>query len=555
MRRFAAVLSVLGILVAWAAALAGPVDAATRGGAGAAVVSPAAITSSVTPNPISFGGFFHDVATVTGSGATPTGTVDFAFYGPDDPTCSGPPADGSTGNQLSTTAGVTSATSTNFVPNAAGTYNVVATYHGDANYLPAMSACGAVGEIETVSKDNPTLSIAASGPTGGAISGTATLAGGLGPTGAITITAYGPNDSDCGNAPASTKTFAVSGNGTYSYSFVPPAAGTYEFVASYTGDANNTAVSSACLSAGSAVTVAAGLPSATTEAASAVTSSTASLGASVTPNGTDTKVVFEFGTTTSFGSITSIADVGPAFAPATVTGSLAGLSPRTTYLYRVVATNAQGTAVGAVESLTTGGQATAPIVVTSPASNVGNTGATFAGTVNPAGQSTSFTFEYGTTTSFGSITTVVELDSASSPEPVSATVAGLASNTTYLYRVVATNASGTTSGAVMSFTTGPGGPPVATTGTASSITPTAATLSGTVDPKSSQTSFVFEYGTTTSFGSISAVDSAGSTPGVQSVSLPVSGLRPSTTYVYRIDATNANGTATGVVRSFTTAGG
>jgi hypothetical protein len=294
-------------------------------------------------------------------------------------------------------------------------------------------------------------------------------------------------------------------------------------------------------------------PTVTTDGSSAVTASSADLAGTVTPNGLATTFVFEFGPSLSFGSITPATSAGSGESPVGLTGSLGGLQPGTTYFYRVVATNSLGTTFGPVLSFTTGGPAAAPDAVTQPASGVGNTTATLAGQVNPRGQATGFAFEYGTSTSFGTLTPTVELDSASSPEPVSAGVSGLAPDTTYFYRVVAVNGTGTTTGGVMSFTTGPTGAPLATTGAANTVSTTGATLTGTVNPRGVATAFAFEYGTTTSFGSLSAVDNATPTVGLQSVSLPVSGLAPNTTYRYRIVATNADGTATGAVGSFTTA--
>jgi phosphodiesterase/alkaline phosphatase D-like protein len=91
-----------------------------------------------------------------------------------------------------------------------------------------------------------------------------------------------------------------------------------------------------------------------------------------------------------------------------------------------------------------------------------------------------------------------------------------------------------------------------TTGAASSITTTSARLAATVDTRGGQTSFAFEYGTTTSFGSLSAVDNAGAVAGPQAVSLPIAGLTTRTTYLYRVIATNSMGTSVGSVRSFTT---
>jgi phosphodiesterase/alkaline phosphatase D-like protein len=203
-------------------------------------------------------------------------------------------------------------------------------------------------------------------------------------------------------------------------------------------------------------------------------------------------------------------------------------------------------------SFVTAGTPVAPVVVTGPPSAVGSTTASMAGQVNPEGQATAFTFEYGPTLSFGTISTVDETDAAGALEPVAAALSGLSPDTTYFYRLVATNPTGTTFGAVSSFTTGPGGLPVVTTGATSAVTSTAATLAGTVDPHGRQTTFAFEYGTSNSFGSLSAVDNAGSTDGTEAVSLPITGLHASTTYLYRLVATNASGTTVGAVGSFTT---
>ena len=86
--------------------------------------------------------------------------------------------------------------------------------------------------------------------------------------------------------------------------------------------------------------------------------------------------------------------------------------------------------------------------------------------------------------------------------------ARLTPGTTYHYRVVATNGSGTARGADGIFTTS--ATPVAVTGSATNVTPTSATLNGTVDPNGRATTWYFEYGTSTSYGSKTADRSAGS---------------------------------------------
>lgn len=102
---------------------------------------------------------------------------------------------------------------------------------------------------------------------------------------------------------------------------------------------------------------------------------------------------------------------------------------------------------------------TAPAVVTGGASNVGVAGATVAGTVNPKGLATSYRFEYGTSTSYGSQTADASAGSDSSDHAQSAALSGLAPGTTYHFRILATNSVGTSVGADQVFTTATPPPP------------------------------------------------------------------------------------------------
>jgi hypothetical protein len=94
-------------------------------------------------------------------------------------------------------------------------------------------------------------------------------------------------------------------------------------------------------------------------------------------------------------------------------------------------------------------------------------------------------------------------------------------------------------------------PPGATTGAASAVTATSATLNGTVSPNKESTTYRFEYGTTTAYGSQTPAGTSGGNAD-KSVSADVTGLAPSTTYHFRLVAANASGTATGADAQFTT---
>ena len=112
-----------------------------------------------------------------------------------------------------------------------------------------------------------------------------------------------------------------------------------------------------------------------------------------------------------------------------------------------------------------------PSAATGTASNVSFNTATLQGVTNPNNASTTYYFDYGTTFGYGSSTAVISAGSGSGDVSARASLPGLTANTTYHYRRVAVNKFGTTYGNDVTFTTSP---PVITTGSASSVTPSSA---------------------------------------------------------------------------------
>lgn len=96
-------------------------------------------------------------------------------------------------------------------------------------------------------------------------------------------------------------------------------------------------------------------PTVATEPATAVTQTTATLNASVDPNGAGvTECSFEYGPTTSYGSSVACSSLpGSGETPVAVSASPQGLSANTIYYYRIAATNPGGTHDGSDETFTT----------------------------------------------------------------------------------------------------------------------------------------------------------------------------------------------------------
>ena len=111
-------------------------------------------------------------------------------------------------------------------------------------------------------------------------------------------------------------------------------------------------------------------PTVTTKAASSVKDSTATLNASVNPNGVATTVYFDYGTTTSYGTKSSTKSIGSGRSAANVAIPVTGLAPGVLYHVRVVASNSVGTNAGGDVTFTTTG---APVVRTSSATGSAST--------------------------------------------------------------------------------------------------------------------------------------------------------------------------------------
>jgi hypothetical protein len=286
-----------------------------------------------------------------------------------------------------------------------------------------------------------------------------------------------------------------------------------------------------------------------TGSATNVGPTSATLNGTVDPNGRATTWYFEYGTSTSYGSRTPDRNAGSGGSAAGVSSPLSGLARGRLFHYRLVATSDAGTSRGADRTFSTVG---APTAVTDAASSIAPTSARLNGTVSPNGQATSWYFEYGTSTRYGARTPVRNAGSGTGAVRVSASLTRLSRTTTYHYRLVATNASGTSVGGNRSFSTSLS--PAALTGAAGNVGATTATLNGSINPRGRATTWWFEYGTTSSFGSRTPSRSAGSGVGARSVAAPLSGLTAGTVYHFRLVARSDAGTSVGARATFTTVG-
>ena len=229
----------------------------------------------------------------------------------------------------------------------------------------------------------------------------------------------------------------------------------------------------------------------------------------ITPNGADTTAYFQYGLTTSYGSTVGSSDVGSGTGIVLLLSTPTGLTPNTTYHYRVVAYNSGGTSYGNDVSFTT--SAAAPTATTLAANSISTTSATLNSSVNPNNSTTTIYFQYGLTASYGSTTTSGNIGTSSGNYGTS--ISSLSPNTTYHFRIVAYNSAGTSYGNDASFTTSATSPTVQTLG-ASYISTTSAQMNGDITPNGADTTAYFQYGLTTSYGSTVGSSDVGSGTGI-----------------------------------------
>jgi phosphodiesterase/alkaline phosphatase D-like protein len=294
------------------------------------------------------------------------------------------------------------------------------------------------------------------------------------------------------------------------------------------------------------------LPVATTKAATLVQANHSVMNATVNANNANTTIAFEYGTTTAYGTtVTAVPASAKGLNNVDVSFELWNLVPNTTYHYRVVATNSAGTTNGLDGTFTT--TTVLPVVVSDLPSGPEETQTQLNGTVNAQNAVTTVTIQWGTSTSYGNtVSPTPSTVTGIANTPITFILTGLIPNTEYHYRVVATNAAGTSYGIDRMFRTAVAAP-IATTVAATAITATSATINGTVNANNYPTDIYFEYGTSTLYGTtLQASPDKANGMSNTSGAANLTGLQPGITYHYRVVANNSFISIYGNDMTFTT---
>jgi hypothetical protein len=358
--------------------------------------------------------------------------------------------------------------------------------------------------------------------------GTITLAGNIGQQFGNNMSTYNTSNSS-----------ASAGNLHQVTYTVPTSMSSLPLQLAFWGGANGVSIDDIVITSG------VGGPTVTTDSATSITTTTATINGNVNANSlSGVTGTFDWGLTTSYS--TTGAAATPSSIPTTPATNdsllLSGLTPNTLYNYRADAVLGGVTTNGANATF-----ATAPNPPTAlTATTATSTGFTVGWTA-PAIGGTSYTYTVIAATN-STFTTGVVTFSGIAQGTTSKVLTGLSSSTVYYYEVevVSTLTGAETSTWATSIasanpttitTLAP--PPVATTTAATAINTTGATLNGTVNAEGNiGVTTTFDYGTTTGYGTNVAGSPAGVTgSSATSVSYTIaSGLVSNTLYHFRINA-------------------
>ena len=382
-------------------------------------------------------------------------------------------------------------------------------------------------------------------------------------TGNITVT---------GGADATQSGFAYSTNSSLSSgvstSTLGSQSGTATFNSSVTGLTSNTtyytrayATNSAGTGYGSIVsftTTAITAPTLTTQAASSLTATGATLNGTITSVGNEgtTQSGFAYGTSATLTSVIATSTLGGQTGTASFSSAFSSLTCNTTYYFRPYATNSGGTGYGTIVSLLT--TACIPTLTTDTPTSVSTSTLTLNGTISATGgaNATQSGFAYSTNSTLSSGVSTTTEGAKTGAVSFTSSLTSLTPNTVYYFRSYATNSAGTGYGTIQSTTTLAVNTPTVTTQAATSIFGASAMGNGNITNTGSLTVTTrgFAYGTTASYGATTTQpgnSGIGDFP-TGAFTDSISALTCNTTYHVAAYATNSSGTGYGSDVTFTT---
>ena len=286
---------------------------------------------------------------------------------------------------------------------------------------------------------------------------------------------------------------------------------------------------------------------ATSDPATAVTETAATLHGTVNPLGDPVTYRFEY-SSDGGASWSQAPEQGPVTGngPIAVQTTVSGLADGASYVYRLSVKDGSTRVYSGQQSLTTV-DGDPPVVVLDPVSDLTSSDFTLHGRVNAKGFATSYRLEYSSDGG-GSWTTLPgpdgdpniddQVGALTTDVAVSDAAGGLLPNQAVSVRLIATNLIGTVEADDTVTTVGMAPTLDGATPAASQITHLAARLSGMINPHNTETAYHFEYGTTAAYGASTPDASAGAGNADQAVSRDVAGLAPATTYHFKLVADN-----------------